>query len=255
MDFTVTCVCGQRFVAKERHIGQHMVCPGCSRALVPVLAVPVKGGVAAEEMKADGKTRACPYCGERILETAKKCRFCGEFLPAEKGAEVKPAADEPPVFDLCVSQWDNFWKYLICLTIVVLTGFVCFKLELPGLEKEAAVMHENALTIVLSAGMLMGMTAYFIWLGTRNARCHIWDGRIETETGIFGKKRESVPMARVTDVEIKQGMVERALGIGTVIVRTNDPAMAVVELYQIPKARRVLYFLEEKVAKTAAKPS
>ena len=30
------------------------------------------------------ETKNCPYCGEEILAIAKKCRFCGEWLPEEK---------------------------------------------------------------------------------------------------------------------------------------------------------------------------
>ena len=35
-------------------------------------------------------TKSCPFCGESILEVAKKCKHCGEFLeprePANQGA-------------------------------------------------------------------------------------------------------------------------------------------------------------------------
>jgi len=30
------------------------------------------------------KEKACKYCGEAILETAKKCKHCGEFLDGTK---------------------------------------------------------------------------------------------------------------------------------------------------------------------------
>jgi hypothetical protein len=33
----------------------------------------------------DKKTKICPYCSESILDTAKKCRHCGEFLAAVPG--------------------------------------------------------------------------------------------------------------------------------------------------------------------------
>ena len=35
------------------------------------------------------KTKACPYCWEEILEVAKKCKHCGEFLEGEKEVTEK----------------------------------------------------------------------------------------------------------------------------------------------------------------------
>lgn len=34
----------------------------------------------------------CPYCGEEIMDTAKKCRFCGEWLP-QADAQAAPRAE------------------------------------------------------------------------------------------------------------------------------------------------------------------
>lgn len=34
------------------------------------------------------KTKACPFCWEQILQVAKKCRYCGEFLEADKKKEI-----------------------------------------------------------------------------------------------------------------------------------------------------------------------
>lgn len=35
------------------------------------------------------KTKACPFCWEEILETAKKCKHCGEFLEEIQQAPVE----------------------------------------------------------------------------------------------------------------------------------------------------------------------
>ena len=43
-------------------------------------------------MSEDKKTKECPYCGEEILATAKKCKHCGEWL--EKHEEKPLLSDE-----------------------------------------------------------------------------------------------------------------------------------------------------------------
>ncbi|HTO14792.1 MAG TPA: hypothetical protein VLZ83_03435 [Edaphocola sp.] len=35
------------------------------------------------------ETKNCPYCSEKILETAKKCKFCGEFIDENLRKERK----------------------------------------------------------------------------------------------------------------------------------------------------------------------
>ena len=40
------------------------------------------------------KTKICPYCGEEILEVAKKCRFCGEWLENGAGLHSEPNGNQ-----------------------------------------------------------------------------------------------------------------------------------------------------------------
>lgn len=43
-------------------------------------------------MSEEKKTKECPYCGEEILATAKKCKHCGEWL--EEHEEIDPIVEE-----------------------------------------------------------------------------------------------------------------------------------------------------------------
>lgn len=56
-------------------------------AETPVAAAPLQAAGTASVEKA---TKACPYCGEHILEVASKCRFCGSDLAATPGALRQP---------------------------------------------------------------------------------------------------------------------------------------------------------------------
>lgn len=41
-------------------------------------------------------TKQCPYCGEKILATAIKCKYCGEWLAEKPSATPTPPPPPPP---------------------------------------------------------------------------------------------------------------------------------------------------------------
>jgi uncharacterized membrane protein YdbT with pleckstrin-like domain len=93
----------------------------------------------------------------------------------------------------------------------------------------------------------MGFMAWFFYMTTRNSRCIIRPIRIETEVGVLSKDLTSLDLFRITDLELKQGLIERILGIGTIRVTSNDPKTPELIIYQIPKARAVYKYLQQQV--------
>ncbi len=264
MNYQITCVCGHRFLINDEQLAGHVTCPACKRALSPVVSPPpaapgapesapaVATAASAENREvtvsnpAPEPTKRCPFCGEVILEIAKKCKHCGEFLDRAAAVTAGQAvtasapatlpAEEPPVFDLTVSQWDNFWRFIICAVIAaaVSAGLIIL------LPMYAAIGVPATLVI-------MAFIAWFFYISTRNSRCIIRPMRIETEVGVLSKDLNAVDLFRVTDLELKQGLVERILGIGTIRVLSNDQNTPELILYEIPQAKKVYKYLQQQV--------
>lgn len=207
--FEVTCVCGGRFRITRRDLLHHVACQSCSRALIPVPAVSLNGSAASGDN--------------------------GGALDSD---------DEPPVYALKVSQWDNFWRYLTCLIFAAFSG-VAFLV--PALEP-------NALAIVFCVCLLDLISVVFIFLGAYTSRCYIYPTRVETEVGIFSRQKQTLPMARITELQLQQNMIARILGIGTIILRANpanapDEDAQEMQLFQIPRAAKVYKFLRKHTPK------
>jgi hypothetical protein len=98
MAIEFTCVaCGKQLKAPDERAGKTARCPHCQRVVEvpePVYdaeespPVPVgqeihgDRGMLPRSAKQEER-RPCPMCGELILSTAVKCRFCGEIFDRE----------------------------------------------------------------------------------------------------------------------------------------------------------------------------
>ncbi len=69
--------------------------------------------------------------------------------------------------------------------------------------------------------------------------------RIEVKTGIISRNMDNVDMFRVQDVKLRQSILERILGIGTVLVITNDPVQDLPHLGGIGRPKKVYEILKE----------
>ncbi|HKB42380.1 MAG TPA: hypothetical protein VKD72_38495, partial [Gemmataceae bacterium] len=83
--------CGRTMQAAENAAGQQVRCPNCQaiirvpetgRAALsdPVVKPELLPSPGVETGGEDEARRPCPMCGEMIIASAVKCRFCGEIF-------------------------------------------------------------------------------------------------------------------------------------------------------------------------------
>ncbi len=129
-----------------------------------------------------------------------KCRFCGSMLTPGGSAIANSAANEgqtsqPPsavnvLFEGSPSWKAWFWPYVLAgILSLVLVGLI------------------------------------WIWvlqIRRRSMRYRITDAGIDSETGTFSRKIETVQLWRVKHVDFEQTLFQRMLGISEIHVTTTD---------------------------------
>jgi DNA-directed RNA polymerase subunit RPC12/RpoP len=80
------------------------------------------------------ETKDCPYCGEEILEVAKKCKHCGEFLESNIVNSYQAGYSNTPIENTPKSKLDNhkktgLWAWiLLYIIIAIFSASIIFSL-------------------------------------------------------------------------------------------------------------------------------
>lgn len=102
--------------------------------------------------------------------------------------------------------WRSQLGVLLLIVLVLLAVLAVLLTDLGG-----AVSGLLALVGVVVVAMLTGLLLYRHFAH----RYYIEDGRVEHQVGIIGRHIRSVRLADLRNVNLRQGILERLLGIGT----------------------------------------
>lgn len=61
--------------------------------------------------------------------------------------------------------------------------------------------------------------------------------KLLVETGFFNKQEEEVRLYRILDLSLKRSLAQRLFGLGTIICKTSDKTLPVLELKNIKKSK------------------
>jgi uncharacterized membrane protein YdbT with pleckstrin-like domain len=78
-----------------------------------------------------------------------------------------------------------------------------------------------------------------VWKRTKSSRWKLTSRRIEIETGLFAKKIDTLELWRVRDVELRQSLLDRLVGVSSLHVTAHDGGSPVLEVRGVPGDRAI----------------
>ena len=78
-----------------------------------------------------------------------------------------------------------------------------------------------------------------VWLKTKSLSYRLTTQRLFVRKGLISKRVEEIELFRVKDVTVNQGIIQRMLGFGTIIVLSSDDSTPKVVLMGVPKPNDV----------------
>jgi hypothetical protein len=216
------------------------------------------------------KTKSCPFCAETIRYAAIKCRFCGEFLSGDRRAgEARPQpqaqggqpkensaqneetgilwAGRPSAFALTGDFLKTACFIAVCWAVyhypvMVLATYV------PKVTISVAWLVRIEAWLDLAA-LGLGLAALFalFWriLSLKSTWYEVTPDRIEWSRGIFDRKVDNLDMFRVIDLKLRRSLIECLIGIGTVIILTQDESDPTFEFRSVHHCRYLYDTLKE----------
>jgi membrane protein YdbS with pleckstrin-like domain len=101
---------------------------------------------------------------------------------------------------------------------------------------------------VLLAGFVVGLILIFVpWLKTKTISYKITNYRIDVEKGLIGRRIDTMELWHVEDISMNQGVLERILGVGTVVVMSHDDTTPKLAMRGLPNPRPLFDTLKQRV--------
>ena len=84
-------------------------------------------------------------------------------------------------------------------------------------------------------------------VAARTTKYALTTQRLTVDTGLLGKRSDSIELFRVKDVAVKKSVLQRGRGVGDVVVYSTDQSDPTMRLEAIPKPDEVAALIRQSV--------
>lgn len=155
----------------------------------------------AEPMKTS--TSTCYHCKSKNAISAKFCNSCGKSI-VENSLASRESASAPPTENQTNENALGEGEYEVW--------------------KEKASMKDFLVTPTLWLLTLVTLGLYFVivYLMRLNTRYTLTNQRLIKEFGLLSKSVDEIELFRVKDIKAMQGLFQRFVGLGNIVVMSSD---------------------------------
>jgi uncharacterized membrane protein YdbT with pleckstrin-like domain len=136
---------------------------------------------------------------------------------------------EQPVWRGSSSQWKNFGLFILCGLFCCLV--VVILIALSHVSSGQIKKITPFILLVLAVPIFMVLSRY---LQTKNKVYELTTERLKTAEGIFSKVTDTLELYRVKDLETRQPLFFRLVGVENVQLNTSDTSSPFIFIEAIP---------------------
>jgi len=221
--------------------------------------------------------RTCPSCGATVGVDDRFCRQCGKPLieaaqgePAGKaagpteaaiqpGEQLRPAQAEPA--DQPSDQARTIWEARPSLKRHLSVVYVCLAVLIVLLLRLAIAWPEGFTSwLIWTAPFVLALAglARSAWKILTESLClqyRLTADRLFVRRGLLRVTVDQTELIRVDDIRVRQGLIDRLLGLGDVEIISTDATDAQLVLRGIPRPMELAETLRQAVHAIRSKRS